>query len=87
NQVSLGIETVVAQAELKIFPNPVSMVLNILKPDDMTINSVRLYSISGQLIKETEFSEHVSMDALPSGMYILQMETDEGLINKSVIKH
>ncbi|NNL79621.1 MAG: T9SS type A sorting domain-containing protein, partial [Flavobacteriaceae bacterium] len=87
NQVSLGIETVVAQAELKIFPNPVSMVLNILKPDDMTINSVRLYSISGQLIKETEFSEHVSMDALPSGIYILQMETDEGLINKSVIKH
>ncbi|NNF83269.1 MAG: T9SS type A sorting domain-containing protein, partial [Flavobacteriaceae bacterium] len=87
NQVSLGIETVVAQAELKIFPNPVSMVLNILKPDDMTINSVRLYSISGQLIKETEFSEHVSMDALPSGLYILQIETDEGLINKSVIKH
>ncbi len=87
NQVSLGIETITAYDELRVFPNPASSWISIIKPSGLNVETIRIFNINGQLIKESSFSVELSIEAYSPGLYFLQFETDRGRINKSVVKH
>jgi alpha-tubulin suppressor-like RCC1 family protein len=73
--------------ELKVYPNPVNNLLNI--SFDQTMNSVALYNLLGQevitkLVNANETSIDVS--ALPSGTYLIKVNTEDKVKSLKVVK-
>ena len=81
---STGIENIVAN-QLQIFPNPTKD--EIFIKSNLPIEKVEIYSLTGVLmLSETNFTEKISVSALPQGVYLLKIYTDKGLAVSKVVK-
>lgn len=71
--------------KLSIFPNPAKDVLNINY--DKAINQIDVYDVNGKLVKSfnTVYGS-INVSDLSTGMYMLNIQTEEGLIVKSIVK-
>lgn len=70
--------------EVKLYPNPVTSVLNIKMKSDF--ESARIMNIQGQQVLESD-SKSINASQLPSGLYIIQIKNDLGItISKRFIK-
>lgn len=72
-------------AKFNIFPNPASGVLNIV--GDIRIESVKMVNIAGQtvyesVVKTNEFRMETS--GIPSGLYLLNITTEKGMLTRKV---
>lgn len=72
------------------YPNPASSKINI-KSDQLVLESVVVYDLTGSKINVVfdRIDNHhgsVSLDDLAKGIYVIQISTDEGLVNKRFIK-
>lgn len=80
----------VANEELKMYPNPTSSDVTIVLPSSMTQNvHVTLLDLNGREIasKTTNSSEVTfNLSNQPSGVYLIQVAGDEGILNKRLIK-
>jgi len=86
DQVLSITEANVLAKEIIIYPNPVSNVLNI-KSLKHVIKEVTIYSILGKRINHivSNFS-HINVSSLSKGMYLVQIETTDGVIlNKKLL--
>lgn len=75
---------------LKVYPNPVSGVLNIQLDDDIEINSIQLTDAMGRLVDKVnshQTTSHWQMDVnhLVPGMYTLQVQTANKILVKKVM--
>ena len=74
----------------KVFPNPIIDNRVFLQTEqDLFIKQVFLYDISGRLtyssnIYRRENNVNITLPNLPNGMYIIQIDTEKGLINKKI---
>lgn len=70
-----------------IYPNPVKDLLNIRVKEKAQIRSVTIMSMSGTVLNSfTRDGKQVNVSALPSGMYILNVETSKGMIREKFLK-
>lgn len=72
-----------------IYPNPVKEKLTIELPHPQQ-TLVKIYSISGQLIKQLEinnFSTKIDLNNLNSGIYILQLQTETSRVFIKLLKN
>ncbi|MEM7162741.1 MAG: S8 family peptidase [Bacteroidota bacterium] len=73
-----------------IFPNPSKELLLVENSGDLTIESLALYSLEGQLIEgyRPNKSKRLSIDIshLSTGVYICSIKTSSGVITKKIIK-
>ncbi len=70
---------------LKVYPNPVDDVLNI--QSGVEITNARLFNISGQLIFESNGNSNemrIRTSEMPSGLYLLNITTKQGVITRKV---
>jgi hypothetical protein len=83
--VITGIEDIIFSST-SIFPNPASGIVNI--KSDYTINTIKVYNYSGQVISnelvDTNFYQFNTSKFNP-GLYLFQIETNEGTITKRII--
>jgi hypothetical protein len=80
-----GIEEVgQSTQEITIYPNPSKDYINISVEND-EIENVQIYNLTGKLVKQ-EKSNKININDLPTGMYIIKVETDSGNCIKKVIK-
>jgi PKD repeat protein len=73
-------------AEIKVYPNPATDVINILS--DYEINRLRIFNNQGQLIQTLEIRTdnfHMNVSSLREGLYFFIVETDEGIATKRVL--
>ncbi|WP_034058859.1 choice-of-anchor Q domain-containing protein [Lacinutrix jangbogonensis] len=71
--------------ELKLYPNPVNNILNILL--DGTLERVEIYTVQGQKIQEGTTSK-IYVSNLSTGLYLLKVYTQDGKIGvKRFIKN
>ena len=79
-----AIETVEV-SNLEIFPNPVKDVLTINY--DKAISQIDVYDLDGKLVKSfTTVGSTVNVSDLSAGVYMLNMQTEEGLVVKKIVK-
>lgn len=72
---------------LSIFPNPISDRFQIESPENRTIGSITAYDLQGRIVKSLNPQDQFhSFGNLPTGMYVLQLETADGLVWKKVVK-
>ena len=87
NSVVLGLENVAPDHELTLYPNPVSETLFIKKPANILIENIAVFNILGQVECENSKLEKIEVSQLTPGVYFIQVETNEGSIYKSFLKH
>ncbi len=75
----------VENGELAIFPNPVKDVLTINY--DKAISQIDVYDVYGKLVKTfTTVGSTINVSDLSSGVYMLNMQTEEGIVVKKIVK-
>jgi len=75
-----ALKTAVDNVNLDIYPNPATGVVYI---SDMATN-VKLFSVSGQLVKEAFMTSSLQVDGL-KGVYVMQIEAQNGRATKRLI--
>lgn len=73
-------------ARIKLFPNPVSNQFKIEVSNGVAINSVEVFDISGKQLMIFEESETYIMKKLTSGVYFIKVKTNQGVINKRIVR-
>ena len=71
---------------LRIYPNPSLGEFYINKPVSVEIESIKIYSVLGKLIKKQSFSDTIDISELTSGLYYIYFETNYGKIHKTLLK-
>lgn len=76
--------------KFSIYPNPATDIVNITNTENLSINQIEVYDLSGKLINSQTFNvapvTRLNVENLPSGSYILHLKTNEGIAVKKLIK-
>ncbi len=85
NTATLGASNFELSASILVYPNPTNNELHIELPDTISLDKIECYNSLGQLtlVKNTV---NFSVAALSSGIHILKISTNEGVIHKNFIK-
>ena len=77
-------------SKFNLFPNPATNVVNITNADNLYVESVTVYDVSGKEIKKQVFANEsniqLNVEDLASGAYMLHLQTNEGTAVKKIIK-
>ncbi|MEP5602603.1 MAG: T9SS type A sorting domain-containing protein [Algibacter sp.] len=83
---ALSVNTELINDAIRISPNPVTNTLNIITSSGVELKQAKLYSTLGKELVSTTSSE-LDASSLPTGMYILKVESTDGKIQtKKIIK-
>jgi hypothetical protein len=86
NSVTLGI-TNLEYDSISIFPNPVTNQLTIQSKKNLRINKIKLYNSYGQLLMNTKpENSTIDISTFSTGVLTLEIETNKGLIYKTLLK-
>jgi capsular polysaccharide biosynthesis protein len=90
-EVEDGCETGIEDSNLSetviIYPNPASDIIHITIPTGETIESVKIYNTSGQLmIHQLSTEIDVNISDLNTGMYICELEYKGTIARKLIVK-
>ncbi|TVQ93936.1 MAG: T9SS C-terminal target domain-containing protein [Bacteroidetes bacterium] len=79
-ELEVSVPIIEALADLKVYPNPAQDLVTI--ESNEIITEVRLLNISGQLLKTLEVQDvqvNLKLNDLPAGIYILRIESENGI--------
>jgi hypothetical protein len=83
----VGISDIVLNEQLKLYPNPVSGVLNV-ELEDMVIDKVVVYDILGKNITTSTVNDYklkLDTTGFTPGLYFISVQTEAGIIHSKVV--
>lgn len=86
NQVLLGMGDLAFDPQIVLYPNPSSKIVNIDKPVALKVEEIRIYNSLGQLLSESNFEETIDISKYPQGILFLQLQTEKGIVNKTIVR-
>ena len=84
----MGIECIVEDNSITIYPNPTSSNVNI--SSENIINSIEIYNSLGQRVYQSVVNSNtktIDISSFTNGVYILGVNTENGVIRKKIIKN
>jgi len=75
----------IESAGIKIYPNPVKDELRI-ESNGLTIKKMEILDITGKTIVNLKSGKVINVSALPSGIYLVKIETDNGVVTRKFVK-
>lgn len=75
------------QDAITVFPNPTSNSLHINLDKNMNPTALRMYASTGELFMEKAFASNLDISNLKSGIYFLEIQTENTSIRKKIIKN
>ncbi|MEL7247553.1 MAG: T9SS type A sorting domain-containing protein [Bacteroidota bacterium] len=85
--IAINYEATGAKGELLVFPNPATNTLNYRVPDLTTVQSVQLLDLFGKQVKSVPITNgQLSLADVPSGSYMLRVETATQMWQQRVVK-
>jgi len=70
--------------EIQLFPNPVSNSLTI--KTEIDIQKIRLVDLAGRVLRDYTNEYRLDLAWLPAGIYFVEIETEEGIWTKKIVK-
>ncbi|MFT4848075.1 MAG: hypothetical protein ACI83B_000600 [Sediminicola sp.] len=87
---SLGVNDNVLEQTVKVYPNPARDFVTISNSADVTINSIEIYDMNGRLVNQIKVDstadQTVNVSELTTGMYFINITSDQATIVKRLIK-
>ena len=71
---------------ITLFPNPMQENLKIDLRQELAIESVRIFDLYGKEVIKTREERNVNVSKLPTGMYLVVVQTEKGSVSKKIIK-
>lgn len=87
NTVVLSTDDLVIDGTITVYPSPSSNLIHIKKSDSQQVSELRIFNILGQTLYDAEFSDTIDISNMATGLLILQLKTQDGIITKSVLKN
>lgn len=71
-----------------IYPNPSSDIINIQSINDLYVEELKIYDVSGKIIieKNKNNTNNIDVKQLKKGVYVIKIRTSNGISNKKFIK-
>lgn len=69
-----------------IYPNPTTDILNIQTPSNVTVQSVAMFDLLGKKVNVSFVNGTIKTSALAKGVYLLQVNTDQGTLTQKIVK-
>lgn len=84
---SLGVDEF-ANAGISFFPNPTEGMVNLSLPQGMTVDNVEILDISGKMVYQNQMNNSTSftIQELSSGVYVLQISSNQGKFKTLLVK-
>lgn len=83
---SNGVDIYDNTTSFDILPNPAQSHISLTSSDIKSIHSASILTLSGRKIKEVSGDySHIDVQDLPDGIYVLQVNSTRGMINKRLI--
>ncbi len=79
-------QNITDQYDFSIFPNPVDQVITLQLDIALDPRQIRVYNGLGQLVVNQSFTSKLKVGSLTSGMYILEVLTDGGIVSQQFVK-
>jgi len=72
-----GMENIVSDNKITIYPNPVKQILNITS-ENTNIKTIRIFNIYGQevIFTNRDFYNGINVETLSKGIYVIEIKTD-----------
>lgn len=84
--VTLGTENWIQKSTL-VYPNPFNDNLFIDIQDDIQVNTINIYNMLGKRVYQTNFeSQNIDLTVLSKGIYMMQLDSDQGKATFKIIK-
>ena len=84
----MGIESIVEDNSITIYPNPTNSEVNI--SSENIINSIEIFNSLGQRVYQEKINSNtktIDISSFTNGVYILGVNTENGVIRKKIIKN
>ena len=75
---SVSTEDVTNQSFIAVYPNPANSVINIDAKEVQGLSTIKLYDNMGRLVHKGEFEPSIDVSAYESGVYLLELSSDNG---------
>ena len=76
----------VSEAQLSVYPNPVRNTLFIKVNGDETIQQVEVMNLLGAVIATANEVDNIDMSSYKTGIYLLRVHTNHGIVTKKIVK-
>lgn len=86
----LNIADVITEANFSVYPNPANSVINISNTMNVVMNNVVLTDLNGRVVKSQKLDTvdaQINVSDLATGIYMMNVNTDQGSITKKIIKN
>jgi len=85
NSATLSNTTFELQEAIVLVPNPASNFVSLILPDSVLIEKVELYNTLGQLVAQKSTTQF-SIEDLSTGLFLVKVYTNEGVVIKNLLK-
>lgn len=83
-----SVKTVNKQSFANVYPNPVSDVLNIQFDQPLLNTSVTIMDLAGKVVLKSKVENNsVNVEVLQTGLYVMTIETEQGISTHKLIKN
>ena len=72
---------------IKIFPSPIYNNLSIINHENLEVKEIQIFNALGQLLYQSPWSPKINISSFSSGVLFVKLYTNQGIINKSVLKN
>ena len=76
--------------QFNLFPNPATDLVTISNQENIAVKQIKIYDLTGKLIDTQNFEKkseiQLTVDNLTQGIYMLHLQTNEGVAVKKLIK-
>jgi hypothetical protein len=90
--VVLSVSDFTLSDAISLYPNPATDVINIRNNSNLELEGIRIYDINGRLVaqhkvRDTSNSHMINVSELASGIYMLQIYSNQANTIKRIIKN
>ncbi|WP_418638148.1 M1 family aminopeptidase [Winogradskyella sp.] len=86
NTVSLSTSDFNFDDDIILYPSPTTSVINLIKPEHIEVETIKVYNSLGQLVLQHHWSAQIHLNTLTSGLLFVQIQTKDKTITKRVVK-
>jgi len=86
NTVSLSTSDFNFDDDIILYPSPTTSVINLIKPEHIEVETIKVYNSLGQLVLQHHWSAQIHLNTLASGLLFVQIQTKDKTITKRVVK-
>ena len=83
--LSTGVEDIPISETIHLYPNPAHTYIT-LEAAGQHIDYASIYTLTGQLVSETDHPHIIDIQALPTGMYIVEVRIGDSLSRVKLVK-